>query len=291
MEATEVRKHLMNAGGLMPGEDYTGPTTMTTFSLGRGIFYFSAPVVLSYFAIRGISELAVLMLEDAGFPYRCERLLGAGFRGIKHELPFGRLPLLRSGSLVLSQSNAIVRMLGCKLNLDGGTATADMMYEQLLDSNKEIDTETRDALLTSDKEVARCGSARSASSCANHELRAMSGVERAIAHLVLWEGLVAKGWVLSSSQGAEKPVFCYVDIALWQLTRELGAEWLHERGFGSLATHTTAVAARPNIAAYMQSAKLMPSMNGPAGGFKYVPDKYFTKFKFSEFRDAHESRA
>mmetsp|Transcript_18500 Transcript_18500/g.58548 ORF Transcript_18500/g.58548 Transcript_18500/m.58548 type:complete len:277 (-) Transcript_18500:355-1185(-) len=90
------------------------------------------PLILEYFALRGLGELARLVLECAGVPYDCVFHFQDGAYQ-KYAGTFGQLPVLRDGDLILCESGAIVRHLARRYSLEGTTlaekAMVDMYYE------------------------------------------------------------------------------------------------------------------------------------------------------------------
>ena len=108
--ADESRKHLFDAGGLYPHDDYKGPHSFTFDVPGRGEFADAKPLTLKYFAIRALGELPTLILEAAGYPYKNVRVYDTTtatpsiFVDLKKTLPLGRMPLIEDGETVISQS-------------------------------------------------------------------------------------------------------------------------------------------------------------------------------------------
>lgn len=98
-----------------------------------------APVVLEYFALQGLGELSRLILEVTGMPYDSVFHFGTGV--YKKYAPFGQLPILRDGSLMLCESTAIARHLARKACIDGGSLAekglVDMYFELSRDIAKE----------------------------------------------------------------------------------------------------------------------------------------------------------
>ena len=64
-------------------------------------------VTLEYFALRGLGELPRLILELTGIPYDSVYHFGTGV--YKPYAPFGQLPVLRDGPLLICESGAIAR--------------------------------------------------------------------------------------------------------------------------------------------------------------------------------------
>lgn len=88
-------------------------------------------VTLEYFALRGLGELPRLILELTGIPYDSVYHFGTGV--YKPYAPFGQLPVLRDGPLLICESGAIARHLARKACIDGGDAAdkarVDMFFE------------------------------------------------------------------------------------------------------------------------------------------------------------------
>lgn len=92
-------------------------------------------ITLEYFCLRGLGELPRLILEVTGTPYH--NVFHFMQSKYKEYAPFGQLPVLRDGDLLLVQSGAIVRHLARKTCIDGVTladkAKVDMYYELAVD--------------------------------------------------------------------------------------------------------------------------------------------------------------
>jgi glutathione S-transferase len=91
-------------------------------------------------------EPARLMLELAGAPYEVDFVALESWvaaesvekeRALKHT-PFGQLPLLEDGDLVLCQSQAINRYLARKLGLFGSTAEEQARIDEVAETAHEI---------------------------------------------------------------------------------------------------------------------------------------------------------
>ena len=94
-------------------------------------------LTLEYFALRGLGELPRLILEATDTPYNAVFHFswpGDGMPGSwKKYVPFGQLPVLRDGDLMIAESGAICRHLARKCCIDGTTledkARVDMYFE------------------------------------------------------------------------------------------------------------------------------------------------------------------
>ena len=88
-------------------------------------------LTLEYWCLRGLGELGRLILEATGTPYNSVfHFSGSNY---KEYTPFGQLPVLRDGDMLLSESGAIARHLARVTCIDGSTleerAKVDMYYE------------------------------------------------------------------------------------------------------------------------------------------------------------------
>ncbi|HWN68473.1 MAG TPA: glutathione S-transferase family protein [Haliangium sp.] len=101
-------------------------------------------IKLTYFNARGRAEHAHFMLELAGVPYEREGITieqWAGPDGKQRYLertPFGQLPMLHDGDLILCQSRAIHRYLARKLGFYGETIQDAARVDEVWESVDEI---------------------------------------------------------------------------------------------------------------------------------------------------------
>merc|ERR1712062_437859 len=112
-----------------------------------GKFSIMAPIVLGYWDTRGLAQPIRMLLEYAGADWKDEQY-SCGHApdydktcwfGIKDTLGFDypNLPYLIDGHIKITQSNAILRYLGRKFELDGKTeedrVQVDIMLENAMD--------------------------------------------------------------------------------------------------------------------------------------------------------------
>lgn len=104
-------------------------------------------IKLIYFQARARVEPARLMLELAGVPYAIEAVslqdwLGPqGKAHFQEHTPFGQLPMLHDGALVLCQSRAIHRHLARKLDLYGDTIEHAARVDEVYETSDDIFTD------------------------------------------------------------------------------------------------------------------------------------------------------
>ena len=64
-------------------------------------------LTLEYFCLRGLGELPRLVLEATGTPYNSVFHFASGGVNWKDYSPFGQLPILRDGTLLMTESGAM----------------------------------------------------------------------------------------------------------------------------------------------------------------------------------------
>lgn len=99
---------------------------------------------LTYFAARVRAETARLMLEMVGVPYEYESIPLETWMGpdgkprMMERTPFGQLPMLQDGDLVLCHSRAINRYVARKLGLFGETLVEQARIDEVAETADEI---------------------------------------------------------------------------------------------------------------------------------------------------------
>lgn len=99
---------------------------------------------LTYFAVRGRAEPARLMLEIAGVPYEDDSIAVDKWRGpegkerMTERSPFGQLPILEDGPLILCQSGAINRYLARKFGFYAGSPEQDARVDEVYETGVDI---------------------------------------------------------------------------------------------------------------------------------------------------------
>uniref|UniRef100_A0A1I7Y067 Glutathione S-transferase n=1 Tax=Steinernema glaseri TaxID=37863 RepID=A0A1I7Y067_9BILA len=94
--------------------------------------------VLTYFDIRGLAEMARLLLADNGIPFTEKRIkTNEEWLKIKKQFSFGQIPCLKDDDVPIVQTGAIIRHLARKHNLYGrdedDQCYADMFFEGIRD--------------------------------------------------------------------------------------------------------------------------------------------------------------
>jgi glutathione S-transferase len=98
--------------------------------------------ILTYFDIRGRAEPSRLIFHDTKTPFRDEN--PDNWREMKEQgtkdgsIPFGQLPQLKHGNLLLVESNAILRYLGRKLDRYGANEEQRSVVDMLLDNTESF---------------------------------------------------------------------------------------------------------------------------------------------------------
>ncbi|KAM3920904.1 glutathione S-transferase P 1-like [Leptodactylus fuscus] len=98
--------------------------------------------VITYFPLRGRAENIRLLLGDQGATWEEEEVQISDWTSgnLKKEAVFGQLPKFKDGDFVLYQSNSILRYLGRKYGIAGGSnqesALIDMVNDELETKDK-----------------------------------------------------------------------------------------------------------------------------------------------------------
>ncbi len=97
---------------------------------------------LTYFDIRGRAECIRILLEEVGVAYDDRQITNAQWQELKPSTPFGQLPVLRIGEVVLVQTQAIMRHLARAHGLCGETETewtrCDTAVEAIRDADNHL---------------------------------------------------------------------------------------------------------------------------------------------------------
>ncbi|KAM4032680.1 glutathione S-transferase P 1-like [Anomaloglossus baeobatrachus] len=98
--------------------------------------------VITYFPIRGRAEPIRLLLGDQGVSWKEDEVqLADWFAGkcdIKKQAVFGQLPQFKDGNFVLYQSNTILRYLGRKYEIAGGSNQESALIDMVNDGVDDL---------------------------------------------------------------------------------------------------------------------------------------------------------
>jgi len=96
---------------------------------------------LVYYPVRGRAEVARLIFEETGTPFRNTATGDEDLKGNlkpSGDLAFGQVPLLKHGSFKLVQSNAISRYLGRHFNLYGKNSRERAQIDVVIDGVEDF---------------------------------------------------------------------------------------------------------------------------------------------------------
>mmetsp|Transcript_13431 Transcript_13431/g.35480 ORF Transcript_13431/g.35480 Transcript_13431/m.35480 type:complete len:266 (+) Transcript_13431:141-938(+) len=257
---------------MVPEEGYDGPGRFVLAAPGHGKFASAPPVELTYFAIRGLGQLAQLCLEVAGHPYRYTVVTGPYFsEHLKPKLVFGRLPCVTApDGTEIVQSKAVLRYVARLCGLGGKSdsefARCDMLHE-LLQSEGKLD-EAEIKKLEGRSSLGEVGDLKSTSLRATMD---HSEAEKTCAALKFWEdaaGRSTTGWLLGGLGDGKAGGLCFVDLALyWTLRPHVAI--LDQLGCAALVKFVGAVRGQPGVARLVDSGRMMPDMRA---GYLYQGD-------------------
>eukprot|EP00668_Euglena_longa_P028891 GGOE01036225.1.p1 GENE.GGOE01036225.1~~GGOE01036225.1.p1 ORF type:complete len:347 (+),score=42.96 GGOE01036225.1:27-1067(+) len=111
------------------------------------------PLVITYFPLKARALFPLLVAEVGGIPYEWKKVALEDWPPLKPTTPFGQLPVMEHGSIVLAQSSAIAAYIGRLAGLLG-TEDADFAMSQMLVAQYEdmIATMTKHYYSTSKEE-------------------------------------------------------------------------------------------------------------------------------------------
>eukprot|EP00753_Platysulcus_tardus_P017053 PLAT6233.1.p2 GENE.PLAT6233.1~~PLAT6233.1.p2 ORF type:complete len:242 (+),score=104.89 PLAT6233.1:40-726(+) len=96
----------------------------------------SGKMTLTYFPLRYRRDHIAYLLEVGGVDYESEFISGT-WAELKPTTPFGKLPLLKDGDLVIAQSNAIGRYVATKTGAMGSSAEETVAIDQFTEFSVE----------------------------------------------------------------------------------------------------------------------------------------------------------
>uniref|UniRef100_A0A914EER2 glutathione transferase n=1 Tax=Acrobeloides nanus TaxID=290746 RepID=A0A914EER2_9BILA len=98
---------------------------------------------LMYFPVRGLGEMARLILHYANVPYEDKHISFEEWPNMKTTTPFGQLPILEVDGKPLAQSFAIARFLAREHGLAGKDDWESAQLDAIADFMKDVATECR----------------------------------------------------------------------------------------------------------------------------------------------------
>jgi glutathione S-transferase len=196
---------------------------------------------LVYFAIRGRAEPIRLTLEEAGLAYEDRFVSAEEWRTLKASTPFGELPLYEENGVLIAHSQAIIRHIARGNTLYGRTEA----QRTLCDVVEETFVEAEDAFWKPlwDPDTAKSMVAF-AMGPLKHTLKNMDA-QLARSHDAYWTG--------DEVTFADFLAFHYLDEVA-ALYPAILAE------FPRLETSRARIAARPRVAAYLNSGRRSPAL-------------------------------
>ncbi|KAG9467291.1 hypothetical protein GDO78_015227 [Eleutherodactylus coqui] len=98
--------------------------------------------VITYFPLRGRAEVIRMLLADQGASWTEEEVQTADWFGgesdLKQQAVFGQLPQFKDGDFVLYQSNSILRYLGRKYGISGGSNQESALIDMVNDGVEDL---------------------------------------------------------------------------------------------------------------------------------------------------------
>jgi glutathione S-transferase P len=204
--------------------------------------------VLNYFPLRGRGEVIRLILHYKNIEYDEVVTDYAAMKANKDDFPFGQVPhFTDSNGFGLVQSNAIIRHLARTYNLYGASNVEHAQVDVVLDSvedmrQKYIRLIYQDRLSDAGKE---------------EYARNLPAVLEPFEHLLTKNG--GRSFVGSSLTVADFAVFDILDLHM-RIMPDIIAQ------FPALSALHQAIAADPNVAAYLKSDKRQSKINGNSLG-------------------------
>jgi glutathione S-transferase len=201
--------------------------------------------VLTYFPLRGRAETFRLAFAETKTPFTEKNIAFPDWFGSQKEaltadgtVPFGQLPRLCNGGFACVQSNAISRYLARKLNLYGANVEENAQVDTWLDVAEDIRVKYYQLVFVDKAEE------KAKATYLPYAEKSFGLVEKQFSRVN--EG---QGWLVGAS-------FTIADLSLWELLDQ------HKPVFPTilskfplLSAWHARVAARPNIAAYINSGK------------------------------------
>lgn len=191
-------------------------------------------ITLEYFALRGLGELPRLILEATGTPYNS--VMHYSLPEWRDYAPFGQLPILRDGPLVLCESDAIARHLARRCMVDGSSMEEKAKVDMYTELAKDI----------------------KGKKAAVHDMEKHADAPKLKKFLDAAEAAApdphAGGWFVGKG-------LTLADIALFQqlhFMEEVKPGTLEQNGYTKLSAFVRNFEQMPNVAAYLRSPRRVP---------------------------------
>jgi len=195
---------------------------------------------LTYFNGRGRAELSRLILAETKTEYKDTRIDSANWPTLKSTTPYGQLPVLKVGDVMIAESQAIARFLANKTGLVGADALETARVDSLVESVLDFGTKYGEASRAKEEKEKKV-----------EEFFADTGSKLC----TIWENQ------LKSSGGDYffgKKV-TYADLSIFNMLSNATAtndKFIEQ--YPNLKKFLHSVAERPNIAAYLKSRPVTP---------------------------------
>ena len=235
---------------------------------------------LGYMPMRNRCEVARLLLEEARCPYEFQVIGFQRWPELKPTLPFGKVPVLYDfdgAGHDLAQETAITRHLARRLGLDGQTDTekalVDMLYDQYWCTFRNNGLTHEGDHYSVDSLVPLSGPLSGPRYQAMKRVNTFTRAERSLAALTVFEERLTgstSGFLVGNG-------ITVIDLAVFEILFELAEpdhvpDFASRFGFPHLGAFLTRMESRPQLRAYLESARRMPRYIRP--GYVYEPGRY-----------------
>eukprot|EP00588_Corethron_pennatum_P004262 CAMPEP_0194281798 /NCGR_PEP_ID=MMETSP0169-20130528/21597_1 /TAXON_ID=218684 /ORGANISM="Corethron pennatum, Strain L29A3" /LENGTH=314 /DNA_ID=CAMNT_0039026957 /DNA_START=74 /DNA_END=1018 /DNA_ORIENTATION=+ len=242
---------------------------------------------LAYLPCRNRGEIIRIMLEEACCPYELEIVGFENWRddGVKATTPHGKLPVLRcyDGDTDLGQEGAITRYLARQLGLAGRNpaeeAAVDSLYCYWFATcrNQGISHDGPEFSIAALRDVEDVAALARPRYKDVFRLNTLSRAERSLAALDFFEETLARSGGDFLVGNSPTVADCGLFYVLYELAEEDNVPgFVKKFNLPRLGAFLDAMAARPQIRAYLESPSRMPRYARDASGsstYLYVPGR------------------